>query len=40
MLTIIIIVPYTLLTHHQMGNTEIRLSIFFAAEDGEDLYSQ
>ena len=25
--------------HHQMVNTEIRLIIFFAAEDGEDLYS-
>ena len=24
---------------HQMVNTEIRLIIFFAAEDGEDLYS-
>ena len=28
-------------THgHQMLNTEIRLIIFFAAEDGEALYSQ
>ena len=26
--------------HHQMVNTEIRLTIFFAAEDGETLYSQ
>ena len=26
--------------HHQMVNTEIRLIIFFAAEDGETLYSQ
>ena len=26
--------------HHQMVNTEIRLSIFFAAKDGEALYSQ
>ena len=26
--------------HHQMVNTEIRLTIFFAAEDGEALYSQ
>ena len=26
--------------HHQMANTEIRLIIFFAAKDGEDLYSQ
>ena len=26
--------------HHQMGNTEIRLIIFFAAKDGEALYSQ
>ena len=25
---------------HQMVNTEIRLIIFFAAEDGEALYSQ
>ena len=26
--------------HHQMVNTEIRLIIFFAAEDGEALFSQ
>ena len=26
--------------HHQMVNTEIRLIIFFAAEDEEALYSQ
>ena len=26
--------------HHQMINTEIRLIIFFAAKDGESLYSQ
>ena len=26
--------------HHQMANTEIRLIIFFAANDGEALYSQ
>ena len=26
--------------HHQIVNTEIRLIIFFAAEDGEALYSQ
>ena len=26
--------------HHQIVNTEIRLSIFFAAKDGEALYSQ
>ena len=26
--------------HHQMLNTEIRLIIFFAAKDGEALYSQ
>ena len=26
--------------HHQMVNTKIRLIIFFAAEDGEALYSQ
>ena len=26
--------------HHQMVDTEIRLTIFFAAKDGEALYSQ
>ena len=26
--------------HRQMGNTKIRLIIFFAAKDGEALYSQ
>ena len=26
--------------HHRMVNTEIRLMIFFAAKDGETLYSQ
>ena len=26
--------------HHQMVNTEIRLTIFFVAKDGEGLYSQ
>ena len=26
--------------HHQMANTKIRLIIFFAAKDGETLYSQ
>ena len=26
--------------HHQMVDTEIRLIIFFAAKDGEGLYSQ
>ena len=26
--------------HHQMINTEIRLILFFAAKDGEALYSQ
>ena len=26
--------------HHQMVNTEIRLIIFFATKDGEDLHSQ
>ena len=26
--------------HHQMVNTEIRLIIFFAAKDGDTLYSQ
>ena len=30
----------TLQRHHQMVNTEIRLVIFFAAKDGEALYSQ
>ena len=25
--------------HHQMANTEMRLIIFFAAKDGEVLYS-
>ena len=30
----------TLSRHHQMVNTEIRLIIFFAAKDGEALYSQ
>ena len=26
--------------HHKMVNTKIRMIIFFAVEDGEDLYSQ
>ena len=26
--------------HHQMVNTKVRFIIFFAAEDGETLYSQ
>ena len=26
--------------HHQMANTKIRLLIFFAAKDGEALYTQ
>ena len=26
--------------HHQMANTEVRLITFFAAKDGEALYSQ
>ena len=26
--------------HHRMANTEIRLIMFFAAKDGEALYSQ
>ena len=26
--------------HHQMVNTEIRLVVFFAAKDGDTLYSQ
>ena len=30
----------TLHGHHQMVKTQIRLIIFFAAEDGEALYSQ
>ena len=30
----------TLHGHHQMVNTEIRLITFFAAKDGETLYSQ
>ena len=30
----------TLHGHHQMVNTKIRLIIFFAAKDGEALYSQ
>ena len=30
----------TIYGHHQMVNTEIRLIIFFAAKDGEALYSQ
>ena len=30
----------TLHGHHQMVNTEIRLIIFFAAKDGEAVYSQ
>ena len=32
--------PITQEKHHQMVNTEIRLIIFFAAKDGEALYSQ
>ena len=31
---------YSTRGHHQMVNTEIRLIIFFAAKDGEALYSQ
>ena len=31
---------YTIHGNHKMANTEIRLNIFFAAEDGEGLYSQ
>ena len=31
---------YSINGHHQMVNTEIRLIIFFAAKDGEALYSQ
>ena len=30
----------TTLGHHQMVNTKFRLIIFFAAKDGEALYSQ
>ena len=26
--------------HHQMDNNEVRLIVFFAAKDGEALYSQ
>ena len=26
--------------HHQMVSTEIRLTVFFAAEDGEALFQQ
>ena len=26
--------------HHQMANTEIKVIIFFAAKDGEAVYSQ
>ena len=26
--------------HHQVVNTEVRLTVFFAVEDGEGLYSQ
>ena len=26
--------------YHKMVNTKIRLTVFFAAEDGESLYSQ
>ena len=33
-------VDHILSDHHQMVNTEIRLIIFFAAKDGEALYSQ
>ena len=31
---------FTIVDHYQMVNTEIRLIIFFAAKDGEALYSQ
>ena len=32
--------PDSILGHHQMVNTKIRLIIFFATKDGEALYSQ
>ena len=32
--------PDSIHGHHQMVNTKIRLIIFFAAKDGEALYSQ
>ena len=34
------IAPKYCISHHQMVNTKIRLIIFFAAKDGEALYSQ
>ena len=34
------VIANTLFEHHQMVNIEIRLIIFFAAEDEEALYSQ
>ena len=33
-------VNLSVFSHHQMVNTKIRLIIFFAAKDGEALYSQ
>ena len=32
--------PFSTHGHHQMVNTEIRSIIFFAAKDGEALYSE
>ena len=34
------LVQFYTMRHHQMVNTKIRLIIFFAAKDGEALYSQ
>ena len=34
------LVHFYTMRHHQMVNTKIRLIIFFAAKDGEALYSQ
>ena len=34
------LLQWTTFCHHQMVNTEIKLIIFFAAKDGEALYSQ
>ena len=39
-LTFQVPLQYCFLQHHQMVNTEIRLILFFAAEDEEALYSQ
>ena len=34
------VLPLSIPGHHQMVNTKLRLIIFFAAKDGEALYSQ